>query len=263
MKVDQKIILISGASSGIGAATAKELASRGAFVILVARNVEKLKVQAEQIVQNGGKAVYFSADLSVPEEVKQLASRVKTEIGIPDVLINNAGQGRWKFMDETEYGEVSKMMAVPYYGAFYLTKAFLPEMLDRNSGFIVNMTSYAGFIAFSGATAYIAARTAMVGFHHALTADLYGTGVKTSLAYFAKVTSDYWENNPGSEERLPTSQALIPIITPQRAARAMAKGLEKERKKIRTPFMIVVMDFLIRYFPRLTRWLINKTGYRR
>lgn len=263
MKIENKTILVTGASSGIGAATAREFAKKGAAVILVARNEKKLKTLVDEIVIDGGRASYYVADLSDAGQVVQLAERVKAEAGIPNVLINNAGQGVWKFIDETDYDEVSKMMAVPYYAAFYLTKAFLPGMLERDSGLIVNMTSYAGFIAFTGATAYIAARTAMIGFHNALTADLYGTGVKTSLAYFAKVTSDYWENNPGSEERLPTSQALIPVITPQKAARAIVQGVVKEKKKITTPFMIHVMNFLIRYFPWLTRWIINKTGFRR
>jgi short-subunit dehydrogenase len=261
--IKDKIVLITGASSGIGAATAMEFAASGANLLLVARNKEKLNKVADRILEKGGKAFVFEADISDHSLVKKLAEKIKTEIGIPDIIINNAGQGIWKFMDETEYEEVEKMMAVPYFAAFYVTKAFLPDMLKRNSGHIVNMTSYAGFIAFSGATAYIAARTAMIGFHNALTADLYGTKIKTSLAYFAKVTSDYWENNPGSEERLPTSQALIPVITPEKAARALVKGVRKGKRKIATPFMIFVMNFLIRYAPGITRFIINKTGFKR
>jgi short-subunit dehydrogenase len=261
--LQNKVVLITGASSGIGAATAKEFAINGAEVLLVARNEEKLKKVVAEIIATGGNAQYFSADISNFKVVRSLAKKVFTEVGVPDILINNAGQGVWKFMDETGYEEVAEMMAVPYYAAFYMTKAFMPEMLKRNSGHIVNMTSYAGFIAFSGATAYIAARTAMIGFHNALTADLYNTKIKTSLAYFAKVTSDYWQNNPGSEERLPTSQALIPVITPEKAAKAIVKGVQKGKSKIATPIMIFVMNGLIRYFPAVTRLIINKTGFRK
>jgi len=258
-----KTVLITGASSGIGAATAKEFAQQGAEVLLVARNETKLKNVVAEIISTGGKAKYFQADVSDFNLVQKLAEKVISEVGIPDIIINNAGQGIWKFMEETDYKEVAEMMAVPYFAAFYLTKAFLPGMQKRNSGHIVNMTSYAGFIAFSGATAYIAARTAMIGFHNALTADLYNTNIKTSLAYFAKVKSDYWQNNPGSEERLPTSQALIPVITPEKAAIAIVNGVRKQKRKIATPFMIFVMNGLIRYFPAITRLIINKTGYRK
>jgi len=262
-KLQGKTVLISGASSGIGAATALEFAKNGAFVIPVARNIEKLKKIVADIEKAGGKAKFFSTDISDIEQVKKLAGDVKNEIGIPDILINNAGSGIWKFIDETEYEEVSKMMAVPYFGAFYVSKAFLPDMMERNSGHIVNMTSYAGLVHFAGATAYTAARTAMVGFHNALSADLYRTKIKTSLAYFAKVSSDYWENNPGSEERLPSSQVLINIITPERAAKKIVRGVIRKKKTIVTPFMIHILNVLNQYFPRLMRFIVLQTGYRR
>ena len=262
-KLIDKTVLITGASSGIGASTAKEFAKEGATVLLVARNESKLKSVVQEIESKGGKAKYFIADVSDFKVVQQLAEKVQVEFGVPDIIVNNAGQGIWRFMDETSYEEVSEMMAVPYFASFYMTKAFLPAMQKRNSGHIVNMTSYAGFIAFSGATAYIASRTAMIGFHNALAADLYDTKIKTSLVYFAKVKSDYWQNNPGSEERLPTSQNLIPVITTEKAAKAIVNGVRKGKKKIATPFMIFVMNALIRFTPGITKLIINKTGYKR
>lgn len=261
--LQNKTVLITGASSGIGEATAKEFAKKGAMVLLVARNEINLKKVVDEIIRNGGNAKYFIADISDFKVVQQLAEKVKFEVGIPDIIMNNAGHGVWKFMEETAYEEVSQIMALPYFGAFYITKAFLPEMLERDSGHIVNMTSIAGIVAFPGATAYIASRTAMVGFHNALAADLHQTKIKTSLAYFAKVESDYWKNNPGSEERLPTSQSMIPIITSDKAARAIVKGVQKGKRKIVTPFMMYVMNFLIKYFSAITRFIMNKTGYKR
>lgn len=261
--LQNKTVLITGASSGIGAATAKEFAKKGATVLIVARNETKLKAVVAEIESAGGKAKYFIADVSDYKIVQQLADKVKTEVGVPDIMINNAGKGVWKFMDETSYEEVSESMAVPYFASFYMTKAFLPDMEKRNSGHIVNMTSYAGFVAFSGATAYIASRTAMLGFHNALAADLYRSKIKTTLVYFAKVKSDYWKNNPGSEERLPTSQRLIPQITTEEAAIAIVKGVQKGKKKIATPFMIFVMNALIRYTPGITKLIMNETGFKR
>lgn len=264
MKLDlnQKIVLITGASSGIGAATAIEFAKKNAFVLLLARNQKKLENVVAEIKNMEGKAAFFVIDISDFKAVKQLANEIITEYGTPDIIINNAGQGIWKFIEETTYEEMQQQMAVPYFGAFYVTKAFLPEMKKRNSGMIVNMTSYAGFIAFAGATAYISARTAMVGFHKALSADLYSTRIKTSLAYFAKVSSNYWENNPGSEERLPGAQRLIPVISPQKAAQAIVKGVEKQRTRITAPGMIYVMNFVIRYLPWLANFLLNKSGFK-
>ncbi len=261
--LSEKTVLITGSSSGIGASAAKAFAKEGALVLLVARNENKLKNVVSEIAAKGGKARYYAADVSDYKKVQLLAETILDEVGVPDILFNNAGQGIWKFIEETAYEEVSEMMAVPYFSSFYMTKAFLPAMKKRGSGHIVNMTSYAGFIAFSGATAYIAARTAMIGFHNSLAADLYGTRIKTSLAYFAKVKSDYWQNNPGSEERLPTSQALIPVITSEKAANAIVKGVKRGKRKIATPFMIFVMNVLIRYTPGVSRLIIYKTGYKK
>jgi len=209
-QLKDKIVLITGASSGIGDETANAFAKAGASVILIARNSDKLTQLASSITKNGGIVFTYPLDINDFKEVIEQTNLIKKEIGIPDIIINNAGSGIWKHNEDTEWEEISEFMAVPYFGAFYITKAFLPEMLQRKTGHIVYMTSYAGFISFSGATAYIVARKAMIGFHEALSADLYKTGIKCSLAYFAKVTSTYWQNNPGSEEKLPRSQALIP-----------------------------------------------------
>lgn len=263
MEVKEPIVLITGASSGIGAATAKEFAETGASVLLVARNRTKLKSVVDEIEGKKGKAKYYAADVSDYRQVQELAIRVEKEVGIPDILINNAGKGQWKFIDETGYEELAETMAVPYFASFYMVKAFLPKMQRRNTGHIVNMTSMAGFTAFPGATAYITSRVAMVGFHNALAADLYGSNIKTSLCYFAKVTSDYWENNPGSEERLPTSQRLIPIISTEKTAKVIVRGICRGKRNITAPFMSHVMLFVIRYLPGITRLIMNKTGYKR
>jgi len=125
------------------------------------------------------------------------------------------------------------------------------------------MTSFAAVIPFSGATGYIATRKAMIGFHEALTADLYATNIKTSLVYFAKVDSSFWEHNPGSEERLPLAQKMIPVISTERAAQTIVDGVLKGKKKITAPMMIKVIESLTYFFPFVTRLIMNKTGYKR
>jgi uncharacterized protein len=261
--VKDKIVLITGASSGIGKETAKAFSKAGAKVILIARNDEKLGKLCAEVNEGGGTAYTYSLDISDFSQVIARTNQIKKEIGVPDVIINNAGSGIWKTTEETEWEEVSAFMAVPYFGAFYITKAFLPEMLKRKSGHIINMTSYAGFIPFAGATAYIVARKAMIGFHEALSADLRLTGINCSLAYFAKVTSSYWEHNPGSEEKVPGAQALIPVITPAKAAQAILNGVKKGNKHIYAPSIIAVFNLLIQFTPFIPRFLIHKTGYQR
>jgi short-subunit dehydrogenase len=260
-RLKNKIVLITGASSGIGMATARAFAGAGATLLLVARNAERLLEVEALLRKSGARAHSFPLDISDPKAVQSTAAAIVEAFGTPDVLINNAGSGTWKFIHETAFEEVHQFMAVPFYGAFYMTKAFLDGMLKRGSGHIVNMTSYAGMIPFSGATSYVVARKAMIGFHEALTADLHRTGITTSLAYFAKVESSYWENNPGSEERVPGSAALVPAITPEKAARAILRGVNRGRRTIYTPRILYLFNLLHRWTPWFTRWLMHETDY--
>ena len=263
MTMNGQIILITGASSGIGAETARKFAAVGAHILLLARNAGRLKQIAKDIEANSGKADVFSVDVGDWKAVKMLAEQIKTEIGVPDIIMNNAGGGKWRFVEETEYQDAIDMISAPYLGAFFITKVFLPDFLKRNAGHIVNVTSFSAVIPFSGATGYIASRKAMIGFHEALTADLYGTNIKTSLVYFAKVDSSFWKHNPGSEERLPLAQKIIPVISTERAAQTIVDGVLKGKKKITAPMMIKVIESLTYFFPFVTRLIMNKTGYKR
>ena len=259
----EKIVLITGASSGIGAETAKQFAALGATTLLIGRNEERLLRVSQEIKNGSGFSRYFVVDIGDYKAVNAIADKIKKEIGIPDIIINNAGGGKWRFIEETEYEDVISMIKAPFLGAFFITKAFMPDLLKRNSGHIINMTSFAAMTPFSGATSYIASRMAMVGLHEALTADLYQTNITTSLAFFAKVESPFWDHNPGSEERVPLAQKLIPIISVAEAARAIIDGAIKRKRYITAPFMAKLVLFLRYLNPSLARYILKKTGYKR
>lgn len=263
MELKNKIMLITGASSGIGAATAKAAARAGMRVALVARNQANLEKVAAEIRQNGGQAFVCAVDVTDPQAVQKMAEKITAELGTPDVLFNNAGAGRWLFIDETSNDEAAQMIAAPYLSAFYVTRAFLPAMLERNNGTIVNMSSIAAFMAWPGATAYAAARWAMRGFNEGLHADLHGTKVRTMLTAFAKVKSDYWTNNPGSEENIPGAQILIPPLTPGQVADTILFGLRWNLRIAAAPFMLWVVLVFNHLFPQITRWVTYNTGARR
>ena len=232
MNLNDKIMVITGASSGIGAATARAAAQEGARLVLLARTQSKLENVAEDIRRSGKVAQSYAVDLTIADAVGEVAKKITSEVGTPDIVFNNAGAGKWLSVEETEPDEAIKMMAAPYFAAFFVTRAFLPEMLKRNSGYIVNMTSVASRMAWPGATAYIAARWAMRGFTEGLRADLTGTDLRTMLVTFAKVTSSYWENNPGSEERLPKAQSMVRVLTPEEAAQAIINGIKRDKREV-------------------------------
>lgn len=263
MKIKDKIMLITGASSGIGAATAKLAAQQGAHVILIARSQDRLEQLAEEIRYAGGAANVHAADLTDPQAVAKMANTISAEIGVPDILFNNAGAGRWLYTDETRMDEAETMMAAPYLSAFYVTRAFLPAMLKRNSGLIINMSSIAGFMAWPGATAYTAARWAMRGFNEGLRADLHRTSIRAMLTAFAKVESEFWSHNPGSEAKLPGAQKMIPVLACEQAARAILFGIRWNLPVVYAPLMMWVVLTLNYLFPQITRWLLYSTGSKR
>ncbi len=263
MDLNGKTMLITGASSGIGAATARAAAREGARVILLARTRAKLEQIAGEIRKDGGRAAVFPVDLTDAEAVAEVASKITAESGTPDIIFNNAGTGRWLFADETSPQDAVSMMAAPYFAAFFVTRAFLPAMLERDSGYIVNMTSAAAWMAWPGATAYTAGRWAMRGFAEALRADLAGTHIRTMLVTFAKVQSSYFENNPGSEERIPGVQSMLPVLTPEQAAAAIVQGIKRDQREAAAPLMLRVALVMTHLFPSATRRLMIFTGYRR
>jgi short-subunit dehydrogenase len=264
MDVRGKLVVVTGASQGIGAATSRVLAKQGARVILIARTRAKLQTVADQIAAAGGEAHVRPCDLSDPQAVQALADAIMPELGVPDVIINCAGAGRWLSVEETPIAEAVQMMQAPYFAAFFTTRAFLPKMLERNSGLIVNVQSPMSRVVAGGCTGYAAGRYALRAFNEGLRADLRGTGVKTCEVMFGEVESDYFTNNPGSIERIPKiATVLLPKLSTEQVAESIAVAVRKESALFMRPFMLKVILVLLWMFPPVVRWLVVKTGWQR
>lgn len=259
MRLAGKRVMVTGASQGIGAAAASRYAERGAHVLLVARSAEGLKRQVERINEFGGSAEAITADLANVDEINTLGASVEP----PDVLVNNAGVGRWLFLDDTSPAELQSMTAVPYLAALLLTRAFLGGMRARGAGWIVNVNSPVSRLPIPGATGYASARWALRGLTASLRLDLRGTGIGVSEVVPGKVTSEYFVNNPGAEERIPAIARLIPTVTPERVADAMVAAVERERAEIFLPWQLKAFELSGRVFPGLTSYLTWRTGTHR
>ena len=190
-----KVVLTTGASSGIGAAIAREAAARGAFSLLVGRNSQKLAEVEHSIRSQGGRSKAYTVDLTDAHAIELLRSRVTLDAGAPDIVINNAGTGRWAYLEDCSYDEIDDMLAAPLHAALYVTRAFLPAMLHRGTGAIGNVTFIGAFLPWSGATGCTAARWGMRGLHEALRADLRGTDLSATLLATSTVETEYWDKN--------------------------------------------------------------------
>lgn len=227
-----KVVLITGASSGIGAAIAREAAARGAFSVLVGRNAQRLADVEHSIRCDGGRAKAYVCNLTDAEDIERLQSRVAEEAGVPDILINNAGSGRWAYLEDCSYDEIDEMIAAPLQAALYVTRAFLPAMLRRGTGTIGNVTFIGAFLPWPGATGCTAARWAMRGLHEAIRADLRGTNLTATLVVASAVQTPYWSKY---HMRVPVTPFWIPVLRPDEVACASLDALQNRKSVLVIP----------------------------
>jgi uncharacterized protein len=190
-KPGQKMVLITGGSSGIGRATAEEYGKNGAHVLLLARNAANLASVVESIRKTGGTATAFPVDLADSDAIKEVSARIARDIGTPDILINNAGAGRWLPFAATTPEEARSMIELPYLAAFDITHAFLPGMIARGNGSVVFISSPASYLALPNASAYTAARRALTGLAETLQTELESKAISVTLVVLGAVDSTY------------------------------------------------------------------------
>jgi NADP-dependent 3-hydroxy acid dehydrogenase YdfG len=258
MTIKNKIILITGGSSGIGKAAAIQLAQKGATVILQARSLDRLKAAATEIRKAGGTAHYFSTDLTDFTSVEKWAVQIIKEVGLPDIVINSAGSGEWLSLKEAAVDHFKTSMDSPYLATAYTCKVFYDKMQERGNGHFIIINSAACFFSFASATGYTAARWAMLGFAKSLQADLFDSDFKVSMIALGKVDSPYFTTNPVSEEKIPKIvKYLIPTMSTKESGRVIVKTVLSEKNMVVKPFMMDVCVRLNRLFPGLFRWIIR------
>jgi len=259
-----KLVLVTGASSGIGEATAKRYGANGARVLLLARDAERLDAVAGAIRREGGTATAFPLDLSDAQAIAEVSARITREAGTPDILINNAGAGRWLKLLETTPEEALAMIEVPYLAAFNLTRAFLPEMLARRSGRIACVTSPASYLTWPKACAYIAARHALAGFAAGLQSELHGTGITVTLVVLGTVETPYWEHNPGSRAHVPKANSILfPTLSPEQAAETIVIGTEARQRITVRPWLFRLLFVLNALMPNLVAAQLRRASRKR
>ena len=258
-----KLVLITGGSSGIGKAAAFELLKTGATVILQARGLKKLESAARELDPSGSRVHVYSTDLIDQNAVERSAETIIENHGVPDIVINSAGAGEWLSFKESSVSHYKETIDSPYLATTFTCKVFYDKMQERGTGHFIIVNSAACYFAFPGATGYIPSRWALLGFSKSLQADLYGTKFNLSMIAFAKVDTPYFKNNPISEERIPKIvDWLIPTLSEEDAGKVIAKTVHSKASIVISPFMMRVSVWLNRLFPGLFRWMMRLTGYK-
>lgn len=263
MNIQGKLAFVSGASRGIGAATAKALATAGAKVILSARTRTDLEKVAAEIQKAGGEAFVYPCNVGDHVAVGEMVAKIKTDLGVPDILVNNAGVGQWKFLEEITPEEALLMTQLPYLAAVYITQGFLNEMIARGSGHILNVNSPASMLGIPGSVTYSSARWALRGFSKTLHIDLKPHGIGVTNFVAGKVSSEYFNANPDSEERVPGISKLIGTMTPETTAGHIVNAIRRNKKDAFKPFMLWLIRGQLAVTPWLVQWLTTITGYKK
>jgi NADP-dependent 3-hydroxy acid dehydrogenase YdfG len=205
-----KIALVTGASAGIGRATALALADQGAKVVITARRHERLQDVCTAIVAAGGEAVFHAGDAAEEETARQAIELAISQYGHLDILINNAGAGNYKNLVDTSAAEYDELMAVNMKSSFLFARHAAPVMIAQRSGTMLFISSVAGLQGYAGEAVYCAAKFAQVGFAQALDSELRKHGIKVGVICPGGVKSEFALGKGRTEESIRNSAMMEP-----------------------------------------------------
>jgi short-subunit dehydrogenase len=232
-----KRVLLTGASSGLGAALARQLAAQGAVVGLIARRRDRLGEVLADCQRTSPASAMWVADLADTAVVGELALRAWDALGGIDVLVNNAAIPKRRPVAQLDPAEVETVMQVNFFAPMRLTLAVLPRMLQRGSGMIVNVSSVGGRLGIIHETAYCASKFALCGWSEAMAVDLHGTPIVVKLIEPGPVDTEIWDQ-PDNEE--PLYQG--PKVPPDEVAAGVIAALGTDRFEHYVPDMKAVVD---------------------
>ena len=197
MEVDGSVILVTGASSGIGAALAPQLAARGATVGIVARRADRLESVVAECRRHVPESAMWSADLCDLDTATRIAGEAVERFGRVDALVNNAAIGKRKLAQTLTPEDLDTTMRTNFTSPIRMAMTLLPHMIERGAGLIVNVSSMGGRLGVAHEAAYCASKFAMAGWSESARIDLDGTGVRVKLVLPGPIDTEIWEQQPG------------------------------------------------------------------
>jgi NADP-dependent 3-hydroxy acid dehydrogenase YdfG len=242
-----KVAIVTGASSGIGRATALALAGEGAHVALAARNATALHEVAQAVRALGQEALAVPTDVTQRDQVEQLVAETLARWERVDILVANAGAYVRCPVPDLTVAEVERSMAINFYGALYAILAVLPQMLTQKSGHLVLVSSMDAKKGLPPDAPYVAAKFALAGLGEVLRQELYGSGVHVTTVFPGRVDTPMI-----ATLQVPWISAKIP---PKAVARAIVRAIHRRQPEVIVPFQARALLYLNTLSPRLGDWI--------
>lgn len=254
MNFTDRIILITGASEGIGKRLALDLAARGAVIIGCGRSAERLAAVLADLQRTSPRSMTIRCDVGSKDEVRAMVAKVLAAYDAIDILINNAGIGMRQPFVEMSLGTIEEIMRTNYFGAVYCTHEVLPSMIARGHGHIVNISSVAGHIGTLNMAAYCASKFALTGFSESLYHELKPLGIEVSLVCPGPVRTSFNRTFAQTSPKSPTSL----VISTESVSQTVIRAIEKKRFQVITPPSVALICALKRFMPGLFRTISHR-----
>ncbi len=255
MDFKKKVVLITGASSGIGKETAIEFAKLGANIILVARRKEKLESVENELKKFHVTTLVCQCDVSKKEQVQEMSKTILGKFDSIDILVNNAGFAIYGSVSDLSIDEIESQMETNYFGMIYCIKNFLPSMLKKKSGHIVNVASVAASFGLPGIASYCASKFAMLGFSEGLKHELKDTGVGITVVSPIMVRTDFFDHP--SFEKMPKYSPTS--LSSKTVAKAILKAANSPRLEIIVPSVVRGAVWMKNTFPYFINPILGKS----
>lgn len=257
------VAIITGASSGIGEATARLFAAQGYRVVLAARRLERLQALQTEIAAAGGEALVVQTDVADYASIQALVDKTLQAYGQIDVLFNNAGFGRTKWLEELDPVEdIAAQIQVNLTGLIQATRAVLPHMIARRQGSIINMSSQAAFVGTPTYSVYAATKFGTRGFSDALRREVGVWGIRVSAIYPGGVATEFAQHTGADRKtRIRTPDALM--LSPQQVAGAVLAAARRPVRARILPGLARLALLFAAVFPGITDWVQERIFTRR
>ncbi|MFA6402363.1 MAG: SDR family oxidoreductase [Salinivirgaceae bacterium] len=254
-----KVVIITGASSGIGSALAFEFNKLGACLSLTARRIDRLELLKEQLEKSGGKVLVTYTDITDETHCCQLIDRTLEHFGSIDILINNAGISMRAMFADTELFVLKKLMDVNFWGTVYCTKYALPHLL-KAKGVVVGVSSIAGFHGLPGRSGYSASKFAMHGFLETLRIEHLKSGLHVMVIAPGFTASEIRENALLSDGSMQgeTPREEEKLMSPERVAKILIRSIRRRKRNKIVTFSGQIIALFQRIIPEQIDWLIYK-----